>query len=292
MAVMAMQSLAAIRSELFRLKWDIAASRFQSALRRHALALERSGFNPNQPRVPAGRSNGGQWTSGGSGGGGVSIRFPLALGDETGLGVLDEESSFEDFYGYEGFIDFGEVDAFDNSDLTDFSDARRRPPLPPIESPLAIPSVPPEARQHINQIAREVARSPYLTIYYFTTITEMAEHWLNDLHWEINANQDPPKTLGELYDAMSQPDKRGYDRHHIVEQTAAHNQGFSESRIDGPDNLVLIPRYRHEQINRWYQVPNEEFNWLTPRQYLQRKSWEEHRAMGLRAMRDVGVLKP
>ena len=32
----------------------------------------------------------------------------------------------------------------------------------------------------------------------------------------------------------SQPDKRGSDRHHIVEQTAARNQGYPEGRIDGP----------------------------------------------------------
>ncbi|ARQ00939.1 hypothetical protein [Pseudorhodoplanes sinuspersici] len=286
-----MQSLAAIRSELVRLKWHVAASRFQVALRRHALALK-AGFNPDQPRVPADNANGGQWTSGGAGGGGVSVRFPLAVGDDAGLGIFGEEGAFEDFYGYEDFIDFGELGVFDDDGLTDFSDARRRPPLPPIENPLAIPSIPPEARQHINQIAREVARSPYLTIYYFTTITEIAEHWLNELHWEIKANQDPPKTLGELYEAMSQPDKRGYDRHHIVEQTAARNQGFPDSRINGQDNLVLIPRYRHEQINSWYQRPNKEFDGLTPRQYLQGKSWDDHRRVGLDAMRLFGILKP
>ena len=258
-----MQTLKEIKSELGRLKWHVAASRFQLAMRKHALAWK-SSFNANQPRAPAGQSNGGQWTSGSTGG--VSIRFPLAVGDETGFGVFDEEGSFEDFYGYDEFIDFGELGNFDDSDLSDFSDARRRPPLPPIENPSGIPSIRPNNIQHINQVAREVARNPYLTAYYFVTIAESVGHWLNEKQAEIKANLDPPKSLEELHDAMSQPDKRGYDRHHIVEQTAARNQGYPEGRIDGPDNLVLIPRYKHEKINSSYQTPNKEFNGHTPRQ--------------------------
>jgi len=57
----------------------------------------------------------------------VSIRFPLALGDETDLGILDEEGAFEDFYGYDELIDFGELDIFGDVDLTDFSDASEGP---------------------------------------------------------------------------------------------------------------------------------------------------------------------
>jgi hypothetical protein len=55
---------------------------------------------------------------------------------------------------------------------------------------------------------------------------------------------------------------------------------------------VLIPRYRHWQINSWFQTPDKNFDGLTPRQYLQNKSWDERRYMGLKALRDVGVLKP
>lgn len=49
---------------------------------RHALARK---YNPNQPRVPAGNSNGGQWTDGNSGGGGGSGSF-ADLGSAFGLG--------------------------------------------------------------------------------------------------------------------------------------------------------------------------------------------------------------
>ena len=286
-----MQTLQEIKSELVRLKWHVAASRFQVALRRHALA-SKSGFNPNQPRVPAGNANGGQWTSGGAGGGGVSVRFPLAVGDEAGLGIFGEEGAFEDFYGYEEFIDFGELDVFDDDGLTDFSDARRRPPLPPIETPSGIPSIRPDNVQHINQVAREVARNPYLSAYYFVTVAESVGHWLNEKHAEIRANLDPPKSLEELHDAVFRSDKNGYDDHHIVERWTAREGLFSDARVYNNENVVSILRYKHEQINSWYQRPNDEFGGLTPRQYLQGKSWDEHRRICLDALRDAGVLKP
>jgi hypothetical protein len=49
----------------------------------HRLAWHRSHFNPDQPRVPAGHRDGGQWTSQG---GGAGIR--LAAGDKSGVGAL------------------------------------------------------------------------------------------------------------------------------------------------------------------------------------------------------------
>jgi len=51
--------------------------------------------------------------------------------------------------------------------------------------------------------------------------------------------------------------KRGYDVHHIVEQTAAERDGFSRREIDAPGNLVSIPRMKHWEINGWYARPNE-----------------------------------
>lgn len=73
---MRMRSLTAIRSELLRLKWDIAASRFQLALRRHALALK-AGFNPAQPRDDFGRwvDAGGRRVAGDQDFGGIATDF-------------------------------------------------------------------------------------------------------------------------------------------------------------------------------------------------------------------------
>ena len=163
--------------------------------------------------------------------------------------------------------------------------------MPPIENPSGIPKIRPDNVQHINQVAREVARNPYLTAYYFVTIAESVGHWLNEKQAEIRANLDPPRFLEELQDAVSQPG-RGYDIHHIVEQAAARDQSFPEIQINGRDNKVRIPRYKHEEINSWFQTKNDVFGGRTPRQYLQGKSWNEHNDIGLKALRDVGVLKP
>jgi len=50
----------------------------------HRLAWLRSHFNRDQPRVPAGHTDGGQWTSGGGG----NVRYPAALGAVQGSGRL------------------------------------------------------------------------------------------------------------------------------------------------------------------------------------------------------------
>lgn len=59
-------ALRAVESGLLRLKWLAAATRFEIAMRRHDRALKlayKYGYNPNQPRVPAGQREGGQWTA-------------------------------------------------------------------------------------------------------------------------------------------------------------------------------------------------------------------------------------
>jgi hypothetical protein len=50
--------------ELAQIKSDFAALRFQIALAKRARAQCKANFNPDQPRVPAGNPDGGQWTYG------------------------------------------------------------------------------------------------------------------------------------------------------------------------------------------------------------------------------------
>ena len=61
-----LMALRAFEAGLLRLKWLAAATRFEIALARHDRALK-AGFNPNEPRVPRGNPDGGQWTDGGGG---------------------------------------------------------------------------------------------------------------------------------------------------------------------------------------------------------------------------------
>jgi hypothetical protein len=115
--------------------------------------------------------------------------------------------------------------------------------------------------------------------------------WLHDAFPAINAYLDAPRSLGELHDLVATPE-RGYDIHHIVEQTPASRDGFSRTLIDREDNLVRVPTLKHWQINAWFQRPNDEFDGQSPKEYLQYKDWDERRRVGLRALIIHGVLAP
>jgi hypothetical protein len=56
-----MHTFDALRTELLRLKYHAAALAFEIKLRAYDRSLK-ANFNPDQPRVPAGHPDGGQWT--------------------------------------------------------------------------------------------------------------------------------------------------------------------------------------------------------------------------------------
>jgi hypothetical protein len=122
-----------------------------------------------------------------------------------------------------------------------------------------------------------------------------AIQWLNgkpdNYSDEIKASLDEPKTLKELQDAVDDP-KPGYQVHHIVEQTAAENDGFSRTEIDARNNLVRIPAMKHREISGWYQTGNKDFSGLSPREYLRGKDLNERYKAGIQALVKFGVLKP
>jgi hypothetical protein len=230
-------ALRAIESGLLRLKWLAAATRFEIAMRRHDRALKyayKYGFNPNQPRVPAGSREGGQWAGDGS----PSDRTRLA----------------------------GDIPTGDSPEVP-----KERPPTTRLRNIL------------VRGLARRLG--PYIWI------AAEAGSWVYDHKDEINAYFDPSKSLQELQDAANNPEK-GYDIHHVVERNSAKNDGSEADLIDAPENLVRMPRWKHWEINSWYQIPNDDYGGLTPRQYLQGKSWEERTRVGLNALRRVGVLRP
>ncbi|MGH6682332.1 MAG: hypothetical protein ACRECA_00155 [Pseudolabrys sp.] len=221
-------------------------------------------YNADQPRVPAGNSDGGQWTTVSSGGG-ISIAVPVsdrfegdgaAGGDtgETGTGNLGQLA--------------GDIPTGD-----------------PPEIPEERPPTSPERSAALKATARLLGP--------ISTVAEIAELgvWLRTYSAQIQSYSDPPKSLEELQRAVSTP-ANGYDIHHIVEQTQAEKDGFTREVIDGPDNLVLIPRLKHQEITGWYQTKNDDFGDLSPREYLSGRNWEIRKAVGLDALRIFGVLKP
>lgn len=106
----------------------------------------------------------------------------------------------------------------------------------------------------------------------------------------ITSYQDAPKTLAELQQNAG-TGRPGYEDHHIVEQGAGRHEGFSRSQIDGADNVVSVPTYKHHEITGWYNQPNKNFGMQTPRNYLRGKDWSEHVRVGHEAMRTFKVLK-
>lgn len=235
-------------------------ARLFDGIHSRAHLLEKA-FNPNaawdpakHPRWPAGQSDGGQFRpDDGDYGGGQSLILPAA--------------------------------------------AKKPPEFLP-HSPPKIPVEPPASLAARNVVRREVAwwlwratmageevLDPVATLA-FEAVTEGVE-WLYPY---VKAYLDSPKSLEDLQTAARNP-QRGYDVHHIVEQTSAEKDGFPRSQIDDPDNLAAIPTLRHWELNSWYETPSADYAGLAPRQYVKGKDWEMRREIGLRGLRAVGVLK-
>ncbi len=146
----------------------------------------------------------------------------------------------------------------------------------------------------IRAVARALAKipGPIGRAAALLTIFEGAS-WLREHQAEIETQLDPPKTLQELHDAV-QIERPGTQIHHIVEQGPAENEGFPRSKIDAAENLVRIPKQKHQEISDWYSRRNFEdtrFNGQSPRDWLRNRSWEERREFGLEVLEDFGVLK-
>ena len=240
--------VAAIR----RAQCAIAAANVELALDRLADVWRKANFNPNQPRVPAGNPDGGQWTS--------------ESGEEPGSTILAV-----------GPPGIGH---------------NQGPPLEPPEIPRQRPATAQEVNAFLKAAAQWIAKAGRASVAVSAFVAAYeALSWLDTDRPYIEAYQDPPKTLEELHLAVSDP-KRGYDTHHIVEQTPARDAEFPEEWIESAENKVRIPTLKHWEVNAWYQTKNKNFGNLSPRKYLQDKSWSERVRVGLDALIDVGVLKP
>jgi len=188
-------------------------------------------YNRDQPRVPAGGPDGGQWTDGN--GGLIHLAGDIPTGD---------------------------------------------PPYIPNEPPLS------------TKLRNLLVRSLAVRLGSAALLAAGAGTWIYDHKEEISSYFDSPKTLEELQKGAQSPAK-GYDVHHIVERASADKNGSEDDLIDAPENLVRIPRWKHWQINGYYQTASDEFGGLSPRQYLKGKSWEERTRVGLDALERFGILR-
>ena len=233
----------------------------------HALdRAVKANFDPNQPRVPAGNPDGGRWTDGNGGG--------TSLGrDSEELGTNRQASNIV----LASFTPGGEDDD--------------KPPKFPEERPRSS-----RGRSRVyKELAKWIARGVVKEVVgkRITALLAIVDEagWLEPAIDSIRSFADPPKSLEELQQDVYTP-AAGYDVHHIVEQTSAERDGYPRSMIDAPENLVRIPRLKHWMITGWYMIPNEDYGWMPPRQYLRGKAWEERVRVGHEALMEAGVLKP
>jgi hypothetical protein len=105
----------------------------------------------------------------------------------------------------------------------------------------------------------------------------------------VRAYFDPPQTLEDLQEAALDP-QPGYDVHHWVEGETAQ-YADEAARINSPDNELAIPTLKHWELNGWYMTKNDGFGGMSPRDYLNGKSWEERQRVWLMGLRDIGALK-
>jgi hypothetical protein len=232
--------------------------------------LRKSGYNPNEPRVPAGNLHGGEWSDGEGSNSGAS---PFASD-------APEPNNWVP----------GAVYAANKPPGIDHNQG------PPLDEPPKIPPRPPGTAQAINDFLKAAAiflarlpKDPRAAAFLAALLTVK---WLaGKLIAYIKAYLDPPKTWEELQQDALNP-QPGYDIHHPVEQTPARQARFPESQIDGPDNRLRIPTLKHWQITGWYATRSDEFGGLSPRDYLKDKSWDERMRVAKEALIRFGVLKP
>lgn len=265
-------------------------------------------YNPSQPRVPAGSGReSGRWTSGSNGGGGAGVNgggVSSGDGDVAGSASMSPMGNF-DFGDLPNFSDIfslfqispGEIDNSDYVQLAGDVPDGDSPELPSNEPP-EIPESRPDSTQgrmgFVRAAAEWVARmgrySPAASAY-LGALDQVDE--LKALTDTIKSANDPPRSLEELQDRVGLSNEGGYHKHHIVEESAARDAGFSEDLIQGRDNLVRIPILKHIDITRYYSTKTEQPDGsrISPRESLKNKTFEERRQFGLMILRGKGVLK-
>jgi hypothetical protein len=254
-----------VQDKILTLRWQISANRVLLAGYRLIALLEKANFNPNQPRVPRGNTDGGQWTNAGGSSrpAGQDRPSPVWLSPPG-------------------------------------ADIRPRAivhnPDPPLTGePPHIPTEPPNSGTVRNTIIRTTVRLLVGAARSGSPVRAGLWAAIEAATWAkpyIRSYFDGPKSLEDLQRAVSDR-KTGYDVHHVVERASASKAGFPSSLIEASENLVRIPTLKHWEVNAWFEKARDSYGGLTPREYLRNPkiSWEERMQIGKSALIDTGVLK-
>jgi hypothetical protein len=248
-------------------------------------------YDPDQPRVPRGHPDGGQWTDGsdagndGDGGEGISgggedeNPGERPLTDEEYKGILAVRDEIRTVLAETG--DFGSL-------LVQAAHRKgngRLDELKKLVKPLRA------------AIAELISTNQLGRLYLLLKLVEVSARELIGLasdaeEWEeIIADKDfrsfeEPEQFKEFYRHKSDPDR---DWHHIVEKGANFPEWMKHNTV----NMVKIPRAKHWEITQFYSTPNKDWPYygLSPREWLHGRSWEEHFEHGIDILKRFRGLK-
>lgn len=251
-------------------------------------------YNANQPRVPAGNPDGGQWTiSGGS----ARLAYDAAPADLAqpmgNVAIRDAARESADLFAITprrpdrpGVRLAGELPEGGNSNAT----------TPSVEPP-QIPSRMPDSRDERMAFVRNAARwiaavgrfAPIVDVY-FGALEQVQE--INRLTAMIRTANDPARSLEELQRQVGMDSEPGYHDHHVVNQHVGNRAKFGEL-IDSKDNVVRIPELKHIEISRYYSttIEWEDGTLMSPRDRLRTSDFETQRQFGYDVLRKFGVLR-
>ncbi len=248
--------------------------------------LERK-YDPNQPRVPRGHPDGGQWTDGSGaesdGGEGDDAEevnpgeIPFTDAEyESVLAIREEIRAI--------LAEAGHLDA-----LLILAAHRRGggklEELKKMLGPLR------------DAVAELISTNQVVRLYVLLKIAEASVRNLigyasDPEEWEeIIAEEDfrffeRARQFKKFYEHKSDPDR---DWHHIVEKDADFPEWLKHNTV----NMVQIPRAKHWEISQFYSTANDDWPYLglSPREWLRGKSWEEHFEHGIDILKKFRALK-
>ncbi len=243
-------------------------------------------YDPDQPRVPRGHPDGGQWTDG-----------PGTTGeDQTNPG--EEPLSEEELEEVELLAEQARrmlADAGDPDALLVLAAGGKKPPRLPTSKSGALLFFATFVDRFAKFLMYPGRNSPI-----WPEVLVLIDA-INTLLPQFETFLDQPKDWDDLvadplyrdFDTFAEFEARYgsaglfYDWHHLVEQ----GSGFSLQEINNTRNIVRAPRGRHWLITSYMMKPQDGLGGLSPREWLRGRPIEDHIEMGMRALRETGVLK-
>ena len=237
-------------------------------------------YDADQPRVPRGHPDGGQWTDDSYSGGASENPGdePLTEAEQELFGQWAEQAR-------RYLAEAGDPDA-----LRVLASGGTKLPKPGTKSRALV-------------IMSEIIGQMTVYAVRYGPAAELAvDLWVvaQELLPQIVTFVLPPKTWEELVtdriyhefeDMAAFEDFYGkagelYDWHHIVER----NSGFSEPELHNTDNVVRIPRGKHWLVTSYMTQGRDDYGGLSYRQLLRGQPIEEHRRIGMEALKWAGAL--